>query len=107
MTDQSVSQAVTKPLEGSVAPVEVANWYKHPLVLITSLAASIPLVLGALIQLQQIPGLPTNVMAWIAGGISTLTAILTILRALGLLGSPVITPTAASKLIQIDPGEKA
>ena len=102
----NIDTNITKPAEGSVAPVEVKSLWKHPMVIITSLIAAIPLVLGALVQLQQIPGLPTNIMAWIAGGISTLTAILTILRALGLLGAPVITPTAAAKLIQTDPSEK-
>jgi len=101
-----MSDISPKPVEGSVAPVEVVSIWKHPMVLITSIIAALPLILAALVQLQQIPGLPTNWMAWIASGISAITALITILRALGLLGSPVITPTAARKLIQSDPGEK-
>ncbi len=102
MTDVS-----PKPVEGSVAPVEVKAWWKHPLVILTSLIASVPLILSTLIELKQLPNLPTNVMGWLSSSIAVLTAILTFLRALGLLGTPVITPTAASKIIQSDPSEKA
>lgn len=89
-----------KPEVGTVAPVEVKSIWKHPLVIITGLAAAIPAILAALIQLHQIPGLPTNIMAWIGTAISVLTALVTLLRALGLLGAPVISPTAAAKVIQ-------
>lgn len=105
MTNPNVSEFVTKPAEGSVAPVEVKAWWKHPLVLITSFAATVPLILSTLIELKQLPNLPTNLTSWLGTAIAILTAVLTILRALGLLGAPVITPTAASKLIQSDPNQ--
>lgn len=101
MTDIS-----SKPVEGSVAPVEVSPWYKHTMVLLTSAIATVPLILSTLIELKALPNLPTNLTAWMGSAIAILTAILTILRALGLLGTPVITPTAAAKLIQSDPTEK-
>ena len=94
-----------KPEVGTVAPVEVVNVWKHPLVIITTLAAAIPAILATLVQLHQIPGLPTHVMAWIGSAIAFLTTALTVLRALGLLGAPVISPTAAAKVIQSDPNE--
>ena len=97
-----MSDASSKPVEGSVAPVEVKPVYKHPMVIITSTIAALPLVLAALVQFQQIPGLPTNITAWLAAGISAVTAAITVARALGLLGAPVVSPTAASKLIQSD-----
>lgn len=100
MTDVS-----SKPIEGSVAPVEVAAWYKHLLVLITGLAAAVPVILSTLIELKQLPNLPTNITSWFETAIAILTAILTILRALGLLGTQVITPTAAAKIIQSDPNQ--
>lgn len=95
-----------KPQEGTVAPVEVRSAWKHPLIILSSIAAAIPLILAALIQLQEIPGLPTNVMAWIASGITILTLISTVLRQLGFLGKPSVSPTAAAKLIQTDVPEK-
>lgn len=91
-----------KPQEGSVAPVQVVNIWKHPLVLLMAAIASVPLVLATLVQLHQIPGLPTNVATWIDSGIAILTVVVTVLRGLGLLGQPVISPTAAAKLIQTD-----
>lgn len=94
-----------KPEVGTVAPVQVAKIWNHPLVIVTTIAAAIPAVLALLIQLHQIPGLPTNVTAWIGSAIAVLTAIVTFLRALGLLGAPVITPTAAAKVIQTTPTE--
>lgn len=89
-----------KPEVGTVAPVQVTPIWKHPLVIIATLAAIISAVLTALIQLHQIPGLPTNVTAWIGTAISVLTALVTLLRALGVLGAAVISPTAAAKVIQ-------
>lgn len=91
-----------KPAVGSVAPVTVAAIWKHPLVVITTVVAMIPVVLTALVQLRQLPGLPTNIMAWISTAIAVLTAVVTILRALGMLGAPVISPSAASKVIQTE-----
>lgn len=95
-----------KPLEGTVAPVQVVSLWKHPLVLLTVIIGSIPAVLAILVQMQQLPGLPTNVLAWIGTAVAVLTAVATILRQLGILGSPSVTPTAAAKLIQTDPGAK-
>lgn len=89
-----------KPEVGTVAPVQVVAIWKHPLVIIMGIIAAIPATLATLIQLHQIPGLPTNITAWIGTAISVLTALVTLLRALGLLGSPVISPTAAAKVIQ-------
>lgn len=94
--------APTKPQEGSLAPVQVVPTWKHPLVLITGIIALLPVILAMLVQFQQIPGLPTNVMAWLASATSVVTLVITIFRALGLLGAPVVSPTAASKLIQSD-----
>lgn len=92
-----------KPVEGSVAPVEVVTLWKHPLVLLTTAIAAVPTILATLIQLKAMPqlaALPTNVTAWLSSAIAILTVAATILRALGLLGAPVITPTAAAKVIQ-------
>lgn len=91
-----------KPLEGTVAPVEVKSTWKHPLVIISTIGAAIPAIILALVQLQQLPGLPTNILAWITTSIGVLTATATVLRQLGLLGTPSISPTAAAKLIQTD-----
>ena len=101
MTDNNAAPA--KPQVGTVAPVEVTSIWRHPLVILTSLIAVVPAVLAVLVQLQQLPGLPTNVTAWIATAIAVLTALITILRALGLLGAPVISPAAAAKVIQTTP----
>lgn len=103
MTDVSPKLA-----EGSVAPVEVKSWWKHPMIIIASAIATVPTVLATLIQLKALPqlaSLPTNVTAWLSSAIAIFTVVATILRALGFLGVPVITPTAASKLIQSDPKE--
>lgn len=91
-----------KPLEGTVAPVAVVPLWKHPMVLIGVVIASLPAILAFLVQLHQLPGLPTNVMAWIASAITIISLVITILRNLGLLGTPAITPTAAAKLIQTE-----
>lgn len=94
-----------KPAIGSVAPVQVVSIWKHPLVLITTAIAIVPVVLTVLIQIQELPGLPTNVLGWIASSVAVLTAVATVLRALGLLGAPVISPTAAAKVIVTNPDE--
>lgn len=94
-----------KPAIGSVAPVQVVSIWKHPMVLIMAAIASIPTALAILVQLQELPGLPTNVLAWISTAIGILTLLATILRNLGLLGLPSVTPTAAAKLIQTTPEE--
>lgn len=93
------------PEVGTVAPVQVVAIWKHPMVLITAAIAAVPTILAALIQLHEIPGLPTNIMAWIGSAIAFLTTVITVLRALGLLGAPVVSPTAAAKLIQTAPTE--
>lgn len=95
-----------KPAVGSVAPVQVASIWSHPMVWITSAIALIPIALAVLVQLQELPGLPTNILAWITTAVSVLTVVVTIARNLGLLGAPVITPTAAAKLIQSDAGQR-
>lgn len=94
----------TKPQVGSVAPVEVEPIWKHLTVILTAIIAGIPTIIAVLTQLQQLPGLPTNIMAWIASAVSILTFILVIYQKL--FGKPQITPTAASKLIQTEPMEK-
>lgn len=91
-----------KPAVGSVAPVQVVNIWNHTMVLITSAIAIIPIVLATLVQLKDLPGLPTNISVWIGAAISILTAVLTVMRNLGMLGVPQTTPTAAAKLIQTD-----
>lgn len=93
----------TKPEVGTVAPVQVVPIWKHPLVIIMAVIAALPTILAVLVQFKQIPGLPTNVTAWLASSITIVGGLLTILRALGLLGAPVVTPTAAAKLIQTTP----
>lgn len=97
--------ADTKPIEGTVAPVQVVAVWKHPMVIITAVIAAVPTILATLVQLHDIPGLPTNVLAWIGSAIAFLTTVITVLRALGLLGAPVISPTAAAKVIQTTPTE--
>lgn len=92
-----------KPAVGSVAPVQVVNIWNHPMVLLAAVIAAIPTILAALVQLQELPGLPANVLAWIASAIAVLSLVATVLRNLGLLGTPSITPTAAAKLIQTTP----
>lgn len=89
-----------KPAVGSVAPVTVVSIWQHTMVLITSAIAVIPIILAALVQLKELPGLPTNWAVWIGAAISVGTAVLTVLRNLGFLGLPQTTPTAAAKLIQ-------
>ena len=91
-----------KPQEGTVAPVGVVAIWKHPMVWIMAAIAAIPTTITILVQLQELPGLPTNVLGWIATAISVLSVLATILRNLGLLGTPAITPTAAAKLIQTE-----
>lgn len=93
-----------KPQIGTVAPVEVEPVWKHLTVIVSTIIAVIPLVIAMLTQFQQLPGLPTNVMAWIAAAISLLTTVLVVYQKL--FGKPQITPTAASKLIQTEPMEK-
>lgn len=100
-----MSDTSPKPAPGSVAPVEVVSIWKHPMVIITTVIATIPVILAVLIQLQELPGLPTNVTAWIASSVAILTAIVTVMRGLGFLGAPVISPTAAAKVIVTSPSE--
>lgn len=91
-----------KPQVGSVAPVIVQPAAKHPLVIITSIAAGASVLAATCIQLGAIPGLPTNIVAWLGTGAAILTAIATILRQIGALGTPSVSPTAAAKLIQTE-----
>lgn len=87
-----------KPEVGSIAPVEVQNVWKHASVIVTSAITAIPIVLAVLTQLKEIPGMPTNVALWIGSAISVLTAVFIAYQKL--FGTPVVTPTAAAKLIQ-------
>ena len=96
------SDQAPKPEVGTVAPVQVVVLWRHPLVLITAAITSLPLILATLVQLQALPGLPTNVTAGLASAVSAVTLLVTICRALGLLGAPVVSPTAAARLIQTD-----
>lgn len=96
MTDVS-----SKPQAGTVAPVVVQPWYKHATIIVLSLIASIPVIISILVQFQQLPGLPTNVLAWITSVISVLGAVYALYQKL--FGTPMVTPTAASKLIQTEP----
>jgi hypothetical protein len=88
----------TKPEVGSVAPVEVQNIWKHASVIVTSAITAIPIVLAVLTQFKELPGLPTNIALWIGTAISVLTAVYIAYQKL--FGTPVVTPTAAAKLIQ-------
>lgn len=87
-----------KPEAGTVAPVEVQPWYKHATIIVLTIVAAIPTIIGILVQFQQLPGLPTNVLAWIASSISILGAVYALYQKL--FGTPMVTPTAAAKLIQ-------
>lgn len=92
-----------KPQPGTVAPVEVQPWYKHASIVITSIVAAIPLILAVLVQFQQLPGLPTNIEAWIGSAIAILTAVFVAYQKI--FGTPMITPTAASKVIETNPNK--
>lgn len=92
-----------KPEVGTVAPVIVQPASTHPLVIISTVAAVLSVLAATLVQLGQIPGLPTNVLAWVGTGGAILTALATVLRQIGALGTPSISPTAAAKLIQTEP----
>lgn len=93
-----------KPQAGSVAPVEVQPWYKHVTLIVLALMAAIPTIIAMLVQLQQIPGLPTNIMAWIASAVTILGAVYAIYQKL--FGIPLITPTAAARVIETTSTEK-
>lgn len=93
MTDTS-----PKPSPGSVAPVEVQPWYKHATIIVLSLVAAIPAIIAVLVQFQQLPGLPTNILAWITSAVAILSAVYALYQKL--FGTPLVTPTAAAKLIQ-------
>lgn len=93
MTDVS-----PKPAAGTVAPVEVQPWYKHATIIVLALLAAIPSIIAVLVQFKELPGLPTNMEAWITSSIAILGTIYVIYQKL--FGTPMITPTAAAKLIQ-------
>lgn len=93
---------MTDPVPAPVVTtdVKVVSIWAHPMVILTTATAIIPVIIAALVQLHDIPGLPTNVLAWIASAVAVLTTILTILRNLGLLGQMATTPSAAAKLMK-------
>lgn len=93
--------ADSKPIVGTVAPVEVQPWWKHISIIIAGAAAAASTVLTVLIQLQELPGLPTNITAAIGTTIAILTAFITLYQKL--YGKPMVTPTAATKLIETAP----
>lgn len=95
MTDTS-----PKPVAGTVAPVEVQPWYKHVTLIVLSVLAAIPSIIALLVQLHDVPGLPTNVLAWITSAIAILGAVYALYQKL--FGTPMVTPTAAAKLIQTE-----
>lgn len=95
MTDTSSAPA---PQPGTVVPVQVQNVWQHTTVVVTSLIAAIPVIIAILEQFKDLPGLPTNVLAWIASAVSILTAVFVLYQKL--FGTPTVTPTAAAKLIQ-------
>lgn len=76
--------------------VPVQNVWQHTTVIIATIMAMIPIVIAALVQIKELPGLPTNILAWIASAISVLTAVVVIWQKLN--GLITITPTAAAKL---------
>ena len=96
-----MSDVEPKPQAGSVAPVEVQPWYKHATIVVTGLITAIPVIIACLIQLQQLPGLPTNVLAWCGTAVSVLTTVFVAYQKI--FGTPMVTPTAAAKLIQTTP----
>lgn len=76
--------------------VPVQSVWQHTTVIISAIMAIVIALLASLVQLQDLPGLPTNVLGWIASAISVLTAIVVVYQKLN--GIITITPTAAAKL---------
>jgi hypothetical protein len=93
-----MSAPLVKPAEGTVAPVEVVSVWKHLTMIIGTVMAIASIILAALVQLNDIPGLPTNITAMIGSAITVLTVLVTLYQKL--YGKPQITPTAAAKVIQ-------
>lgn len=88
-----------KPLSGTTIeiPVTVSNVFSHVTVWIAAFVAAIPAIIALLVQFQELPGLPTNILAWMASAVTILGTIATIYARLH--GSPTITPTMAAKVI--------
>lgn len=95
----SSASAPVKPQSGSNTTVQlpVQDVWKHTTVIVATIMAIIPIVIAALVQLKDVPGLPTNVLGWIASAVSVLTAIFVIYQKIN--GIISITPTAAAKLM--------
>lgn len=96
----AIQDSQPKPVEGSVVPVQVVSVWKHVTMIAATVMAGASILLAALVQFQELPGLPTNVAAGLGSAIAVLTALVTLYQKL--YGTPQITPTAASKLIQTD-----
>lgn len=90
----------SKPVEGTIAPVEVVSIWKHVSMIVATIMAAASIILAALVQFQELPGLPTNITAMLGSAIAVLTALVTLYQKL--YGKPQVTPTAAAKLIQTD-----
>lgn len=54
-------------------PVKVESVWSHASIQIAGLMAALPLIIAFLVQMKEIPGLPTNVLAWIGVAIGALT----------------------------------
>src|SRR6478752_2693168 len=73
-------EPIVTPPATVAAEVKVVKIWEHPMVIITAVLAAIPTLLVVLVQLKELPGLPTNVLGWITAAIGILTLILTIAR---------------------------
>jgi hypothetical protein len=78
-------------------PVTVASVWSHATVIIAGFMAVTPAIIAVLVQLKELPGLPTNILAWIATAITVLGTLATIWAKVS--GAPTITPSMAAKAI--------
>jgi hypothetical protein len=84
-------------------PATVASVWSHATVIIAGFMAAIPAIIAILVQLKELPGLPTNVLAWVTTAITVLGGLATLWAKLH--GAPTITPTMAAKAIASEPSK--
>ena len=89
-----------KPAVGTTVPLEVKvkSIWTHVTIVVASVMTGITAILAVLVQLKELPFLPTNVLAWITVSILVLTQITQMYQKL--FGKPAVTPTSAAKQIQ-------
>lgn len=92
MTDVS-----PKPQTGTVVPVEakVKAIWRHVTIIVAAIMAFLAAVLAILVQLKDLPFLPTNVATWITVAITVIGGLIQIYQKL--YGTPAVTPTLAAK----------